>query len=225
MALSLIPLDSFLLTHPLQRTQQQTPRFERYPIPASYDKPTDSPFPQPFRTPTPQELCVLGKGLWQGGHRATDTRYWSLNVHLSVDPQRGGGTHEAGRVRQKHLLGLDTDVAPAPLEGIRDNLAILEHHKLRVDGDVATHGAHSTADLRGDGTVAQPQQSGRSDLEVPAVGLRGSCHHTAVSHEERILRGDGDIAGVAQAGAFGRDGGFIGEPDARCLQRNVASLT
>src|SRR5689334_15382811 len=43
MALSLIPLDSSFLAHPLQGTQQQTPRFERHPIPAADDKPTDRP--------------------------------------------------------------------------------------------------------------------------------------------------------------------------------------
>src|SRR5918911_1682343 len=109
-----------------QRAQEEAPRFERHAIPAADDKPTDGPFPQPLHTPAPQELCGLGKGLRQGGHHATDTRYRGLNVHLPVDPQRRGGTDRARRVRQKRLLRLNTDVAPAPLEGIGDNLAILE---------------------------------------------------------------------------------------------------
>ena len=64
MARALSPMDASLLARPHQRAQQQTPGFERHPIPAADDKPTHRPFPQPLHTPSPQELRGLGKGLW-----------------------------------------------------------------------------------------------------------------------------------------------------------------
>jgi len=207
-----------LLAHLLQRTEQQTPRFERYSIPASHDKPTDGPFPQPFGTPTLQEFRGLGKGLRQGGHDATDIRHWRLDVHLPVDPQRGGGTHEAGWVRQKHLLGLNIDIAPTPLEGIRDNPAVLEHHKLWVDGDVATHGLRTPANFCRNGTVTQPQEVRRRDLDITAIGLCRPCDDTPMGAQEAVLRSEGDVSSVPRISAFGRDGSPIGEVNAERLQ-------
>jgi hypothetical protein len=154
LALLLPLLDCPFLVHPLQRAQQQTPWFEWHPIPAADDKPTDRTLPQPRRTPTPQELRGLGKGLRQGGYGATDARHRGLNGHLPVDPQRRGGTDRAGRVRQKRPLRLDVDVTPLPFESIGHDLAVLQQHELGIDGDIPPDGRGPPPHFRRDGAIA-----------------------------------------------------------------------
>jgi hypothetical protein len=104
------------------------------------------------------------------------------------------------------------------LEGICDNLAILEHHKLRVDGDVATHGLRPPTNFCRNGTVTQPQEVRRRDLDIPAIGLCRPCDDTPMGAQEAVLRSDGDVASVPRISAFCRDGSPIGEVDAECLQ-------
>jgi hypothetical protein len=88
------------------------------------------------------------------------------------------------------------DVSPLPLEGIRNNLAILEHHKLRVDGDVATYGLWPPADRGSDLTVAQADHLWGRKVNIASIGQAGFSGHRAVLQENTLTRGDHHIPGI-----------------------------
>jgi hypothetical protein len=135
------------------------------------------------------------------------------------------GTHLAARVGQKHLLRRDSDVAAVALKGLGNNLAVLQQHKLWVDGNVTPHRTPATAHVGGDSAVAQTHEGGRGELDIATVGLRRQGRHATIGAQKRIPGSKRDIPSIACpaafTGAFSSNDGPVAELDLARLEGDI----
>ena len=108
----------------------------------------------------------------------------------------------------------DRDVPARTLNGLSQDLAVLQDHELRIDIDTAA-AAGAVENRRTDLAIGELHRAAgvRRDLDRPAARLIGLSRHRAICHRQLVTGVDLDIPRVSLAGALRGDYRSTGEHD------------
>ena len=125
----------------------------------------------------------------------------------------------------RRLVVID-DIPARPLDGLGQDLTVLQDHKLRIDIDTAA-AACAVQNRRADRAIGELHRAvgGRGDLDRPAARLVGLRRHRAIRHRELVAGIDRDVPGIAAARARGRNRSSIAELNRGSTKIDVATRT
>ena len=115
------------------------------------------------------------------------------------------GRQQRIRIDQHDACSGDRDVPTRARVGIGQELTVLDHHPLGIDGDVAAVGPSLALDRTGQRAVREVDEVRRSQCNVPAGGFGRFGTDLAVPHEKIVPRTEVDRSGTPWPCVFDRD--------------------